>query len=147
MRRFVVDASVALKAYFPDEEGHQQAQAVIRDYVMDHIELLVPPLFQSEVANGVLVAVRMGRISEKLAYEILNQIENLTIPVETPPSFQEICRLAIEHGRSAYDATYLSLLNESSFLVTGDKKLYNALKGRMKQVVWIEEYQGEENFS
>ena len=78
MKCFVVDASVGLKAYFPDEEGHRQAQAVIRDYVMERIELLVPPLFQSEVTNGVLVAVRMGRISEKLAYEILNQ--NKEIP-------------------------------------------------------------------
>ncbi|HEX05227.1 MAG TPA: PIN domain-containing protein [Bacteroidetes bacterium] len=143
MRRFVVDASVALKAYFPDEEGHQQAQAVIRDYVMDHTELLVPPLFQPEIANGVLVAVRMGRISEELAYEILSQIENLNIPIATPPSPQEICRLAIEYGRSAYDATYLSLLDDTSFLVTGDKKLYNAIKDRMTKVVWIEEYRGK----
>ena len=146
MKCFVVDASVGLKAYFPDEDGHRQAQAVIRDYVMERIELLVPPLFQSEVTNGVLVAVRMGRISEKLAYEILNQIENLTIPVATPPRSQEIRRLAIEHGRSAYDATYLSLLSDSSFLLTGDKKLYNAIKDRIEQVVWIEEYQGEEDF-
>ena len=145
MKCFVVDASVGLKAYFPDEEGHRQAQAVIRDYVMERIELLVPPLFQSEVTNGVLVAVRMGRISEKLAYEILNQIENLIIPVATPPRSQEICRLAIEHGRSAYNATYLSVLNDSSFLLTGDKKLYNAIKDRIERVVWIEEYQGEED--
>ena len=143
MRRFVVDASVALKAYFPDEEGHQQAQAVIHDYVLDHTELLVPPLFQSEIANDVLVAVRMERISEELAYEILSQIENLNIPIATPPSPQEICRLAIEYGRSAYDATYLSLIDESSSLVTGDKKLYNAIKDRMTKVVWIEEYQGK----
>ena len=143
MKRFVVDASVALKAYFPDEEGHQQAQAVIHDYVMDHTELLVPPLFQSEIANGVLVAVRMGRISEELAYEILSQIEDLNIPIVTPPSPQEMCRLAIKYGCSAYDATYLSLVDESCHLVTGDKRFYNAIKDRMKRVMWIEEYQGK----
>lgn len=144
MRHLVVDASVALKAYFPDEEGHQQAQAVIRDYVMDRTELLVPPLFRSEIANGALVAVRMERISEELAYEILSQIEDLNIPVATPPSPQEICKLAIEYGRSAYDATYLALVNDPLFLVTGDKKLYHAMRDRTKRVIWIEDYQGEE---
>jgi len=43
MKRFVVAAGIGLKTYFPDEEGHRQVQAVIRDYVMERIELLVPP--------------------------------------------------------------------------------------------------------
>ena len=40
---------------------------------------------------------------------------------------------------SAYDATYVALADKSYILVTGDKKLYRALKGGGR-VKWIGDY-------
>jgi len=146
LKNFVTDASVILKAYFPDEEGHAQAQTLVRDWITGAIQIIAPPLLLAEVTNGILIAVRKGRISKGIAYEILQQIEDLSIPLQEPPSIREIFKIATNYDRTAYDATYLSLaMGPSTFiLLTGDKKLYHALEGRMKRIMWIEDYKGHQ---
>ena len=38
----VIDASVVLRGFFPDEEGHAEAQAIIRAYAQGEMELFAP---------------------------------------------------------------------------------------------------------
>jgi predicted nucleic acid-binding protein len=58
----IVDASVILTAFFPDETGQPQAQALIRAHALGTTELIAPHLLTHEVTNAVLQAVRRQRI-------------------------------------------------------------------------------------
>jgi len=139
----IVDASVVLRGFFPDEEGHAEAQALIRAYAQGEIELHAPTLLPYEVTNAVLQAIRRDRIGPEKGREILNAFEGLSIPM-VEVSWQQTLELARTHDRSAYDGAYLALAEETgSKLVTGDRRLYNAVKDRLPWVLWIKDYAPE----
>jgi predicted nucleic acid-binding protein len=132
----IVDASVILQAFFPDET-QDQAQAVIRDHVAGHIPLVAPTLILYEMTNAVVQAIRRGRITEEDGEAILTAIEGLGIEIE-PVAWQSMLSLAQRFDRSAYDAAYLALAEaRGEPLVTGDRRLYHALRDDWDQVLWI----------
>ncbi len=136
----VIDASVVLEAFFPDEEGHEKAQAIIRAYVQGEIELLVPALLPYEVTNAVLQAVRRSRIDLNKGREILQTFQGLGLPT-AEISWQRALELAYAYDRSAYDGAYLALAEETgSMLVTGDRRLYNAVRDHLPRLLWIADY-------
>ena len=92
-----------------------------------------------EVTNAVLVALRRERISKNRAHDILHAVNGLSIPVIDHPDTEEIFKIATKHILSAHDATCVALTTEPFTLITGDRKLYAALKGE-KEVMLIEEY-------
>ena len=139
----IVDASVVLRGFFPDEDGHAKAQALIRAYAQGEIELHAPTLLPYEVTNAVLQAIRRDGVGLEKGLEILTAFEGLGIPT-LDISWLQTLELARAHGRSAYDAAYLALAEESGRkLVTGDRRLYNAVKDRLPWVLWIEDYAPE----
>ena len=139
----IIDASVVLRGFFPDEAGHAEAQAIIRAYAQEEVELLAPTLLPYEVTNGVLQAIRRARIGLEKGREILTAFQGLGIPTMEAP-WQRALELARTYDRSAYDGAYLALAEETgSKLVTGDRRLYNAVKDHLSWVLWIEDYTRE----
>ena len=63
----VLDSGVLLKAYFPDEEGHREAQSLINDYARGNITFYAPSLITYEIINACLVASRMARFPKEKA--------------------------------------------------------------------------------
>ena len=50
--------------------------------------------------------------------------------------------MAQQFNRSAYDAAYLTLAeNLGTQLITGDRRLYNAVSAQLPWVLWIGDYQ------
>lgn len=141
LRKLALDASVVLKSYLP-EEGSAQAQAIFKDWALGHVELLAPALMPYEVTNALLVALRRGRIDEARAEEILGEFMRLRIPTQGLAGLEERAwALALEHQRTAYDAAYLALAEREGVpLITGDKRLYNAVKGKLQWVRWVGDY-------
>jgi predicted nucleic acid-binding protein len=136
----IVDASVVLAAFFPDED-QQQAQALIRDHVAGRVQLAAPTLLLYEVTNAVVQAMRRERIVEEQGSEILTSFEGLSIALE-PITWQQILPLAQRFGRSAYDAAYLALAEATGQgLVTGDQRMYKAVYEQLPWVRWIGDYQ------
>lgn len=136
----IVDASVVLRGFFPDEEGQAQAQALIREHVLGQLKLVAPSLLSYEVTNAVLQAVRRRRITEEQAWEILDAFENLGIEIRAVP-LQRTLALARRFDRSAYDAAYLALAEATNRpLITGDLRLYNAVHDHLDWVQWIGDY-------
>ena len=132
----IVDASVILSAFFPDEE-QAQAQALIREHVIGHVDLVAPTLLLYEVINAVVQARRRGRISDEQAENILSSFEGLGIAVR-PVDWRQILPMALRFDRSAYDAAYLALAEASNQpLVTGDRRMYNAVHAHLDWVQWI----------
>lgn len=136
----IVDASVILTAFFPDEINQPQAQALIRAYALGTVELRGPDLLSHEVTNAVLQAVRRRRVTLEIAQEILTAFEDLSLPLE-PVIPRQVLALAHRFERSAYDAAYLNLAESlNTQLVTGDQRLYNAVSPHLPWVVWIGDY-------
>ena len=136
----IIDASVVLRGFFPDEEGTAQAQALIRDYTLDAVELSAPTLLPHEVTNAVVQAVRRGRIDPQMGEDILSTFQELAIPT-VEPSLARMLEFARRYDRSAYDGAYLALADEQGTrLLTGDRRLYNAVREDLAWVVWLPDY-------
>ena len=135
----IVDASVVLSAFFPDED-QVQAQALIREHVIGRVELVAPTLLLYEVTNAVVQAQRRGRISDEQAGNVLTSFEGLRIALR-PVTWQQILPLALRFDRSAYDAAYLALAEITEQpLITGDRRLYNAVHEHLDWVQWMGDY-------
>jgi predicted nucleic acid-binding protein len=135
----IIDASVLLSAFFPDED-QPQAQALIREHVMGRVTLAAPTLLLYEVTNAIVQAQRRGRIRDEQAENVLTSFEGLGIALK-PVTWQQMLPLAVRFDRSAYDAAYLALaeLTERP-LITGDRRLYNAVNEHLDWVEWLADY-------
>lgn len=132
----IIDASVLLSAFFPDE-AQAQAQALLHAHASGRERLKAPILVVYEVTNAVWQAERRGRISSAQVDEILQTVAGLGIELLSL-DWGELLPLARQYNRSAYDAAYLTLAQRvGEPLVTGDKRLYNAVKGKLEWVTWL----------
>lgn len=135
----IVDANVLLHAFLPDEV-QPNAMAVVRHHVSGRLHLKAPALLPYELSNAVWQAERRGRISRDQADRIIESFANLDIEI-IPQSWGESLPLARRFGRSAYDAAYLTLAERlGEQFITGDERLYNAVKGKLDWVLWIGDY-------
>lgn len=135
----IVDSSVLFSAFFPDEV-QPQAQALIREHVARQQPLKAPDLLPYELTNAVWQAERRGRISRQQADQILDSMHGLEIEI-LPVRWAESLPLARQFERSAYDAAYLTLAERlGEKLITGDLRLYNAVKGKLDWVLWVGDY-------
>ncbi len=137
MKEIVVDASVVLRWFLPDEEGSEKVLGILRDLVSGEYHLFAPQLLFYEVMNGLLVAQRRGRVEEGTVLMALEGFMDLGVElVDISPLGDEICRLCLAYHCSAYDGSYLALAEsrEASF-VTADRKLYDKVK---KSLDWVE---------
>ncbi len=132
----IVDASVVLSAFFP-EEHQARSQALIREHLSGQSQLLGPTLLLYEVTNAILQAVRCKRISDEEAEALLATFAGLSIGLE-PVDGHHTLRLARRFGLSAYDAAYLALAEaRHEPLITGDLHLYRAVQQEPDWVRWI----------
>ena len=126
MRRFVLDASVAL-AWFIDPSVAPLA-ARIQRFLLQGDRAIVPHLWRPEVANGfvnahkrgVLTAVRITQAFAELDLLLAQSIENVThdLPI------QRVVTTAQNFGLTAYDAIYLETARELQVpLATLDRRL------------------------
>jgi predicted nucleic acid-binding protein len=135
----IVDANVVLRAFFPDE-AQSKAQAVIREHVAGRVHLMAPALLPYELSNAVWQAERRRRITPAQADEILLAMAGLDIEIVSQ-TWGVMLPLARLFDRSAYDAAYLTLAQDSGQpLLTGDLRLFNAVHGQLDWVLWIEDY-------
>jgi predicted nucleic acid-binding protein len=141
MKSFVVDASVVLKWYLPDEVGVSQALSLLADFIEGGLSLHAPDLIDYEFLNAMWVAGKMGRIRAEDRDAAVKNFLNIEITkTNIKELFESILAIATEYDRSCYDAAYLALAEVlESPLVTSDKRLYNAVKGKISSVAWIED--------
>ena len=106
---FVLDASVALSWCFEDE-GDDYALAVLDE--LRSSEAVVASLWPLEMANGLVVAERRGRIDGAGSARFMELVLSLPIvvdPVSRSRAFTVTHGLARTHGLSAYAAAYLEV--------------------------------------
>ena len=107
MTELVIDASVALAWCFGDERTEATASLLER---LQTDAAAVPSLWHLEVANGLALAERRGRITPAESAELIALLEMIEIVVDgdTPArAFTRVLDLAREERLTAYDAAYL----------------------------------------
>lgn len=122
---FVVDASTTMAWCFEDE-ATTETDAILDRLRQDHA--LVPPLWEYEVANVLLVAERRTRTTEFQSTRFLALLSQLPIHVSLlpQPAFA-LTAIGRRHHLSAYDSAYLELASrEGVALASQDNKLRRA---------------------
>lgn len=139
MKELVIDASVILKWYLPDEEFAPKALNILHRHVSGEIALCAPTILPYEILNALLVAERKGRVNEEVTQSAFNAFLDLEINFLNPfIDYPDIISPARSFNRSVYDASYLAVAEKRNFdFVTGDKRLYNAVRKKLKWVQWI----------
>lgn len=138
----MADASVILRAYFPDE-ATPQAQQLMLDYARGQVNLYAPRLLFLELFNAILVAARRGRIDRPTLHRLAEEVSLLQIGwVDVENHGYQILALGKELSLTSYDASYvLSAQLKGCRLVTADQRLYNATRHRFPFVLLLENYQ------
>jgi predicted nucleic acid-binding protein len=136
--RLVVDASVAVKWFLPEVHS----KAALRT-LNENIELVAPDLIWGEVGNDVWKRWRLGEIGSDSARTLLSDFRRAPLRISESKMLMEAAwDIAEGFDRSIYDSLYLALaaITDCS-LVTADRKLYNAFKGKPSQarLVWVED--------
>jgi predicted nucleic acid-binding protein len=125
--RFVLDASVALGAFFKDE---QDAYSLAVLATLDAAHAVVPALWHLELGNILGRAVKAGRISAgdlNISWQRLGCLGIQVLP--TPDDARLWAERSVEWNLSAYDACYLDLARQQRLpLATKDAPLAAAAK-------------------
>ena len=126
MNRFVLDASVAI-AWVARTQVDPYAAAV-QLHVASGWRAIVPPLWQLEVANGLLMNERRGTLTAADADRGLLDLETFLVSRaevdQTPAAIREVANLARAYQLTVYGAAYLELAKRKSVpLATLDKGL------------------------
>lgn len=142
MEKIVIDASVALKWQFIDEQDTEFASTILSDFVKNKIKLLAPSIFSYEIVSAILVAFSKGRISEDKGMKAINYNLNLGIElIDFYPLIQQTFSISKTYRISAYDSSYIALAQkEECSFYTGDKRLFNSLRGKIESIKWIGDY-------
>lgn len=107
MNRMVLDPSVALSWFFRDEET---AESLAIHALTDTHQLVVPPHWFAEVANGIRQGERRGRPDPADLPRFLDLLGQLDFAIDALKPFSQfnlILPLAREYNLTVYDAAYL----------------------------------------
>jgi predicted nucleic acid-binding protein len=126
----VLDASFTLAWIFPGE-----ATAEIQQ-VFDQIDAagcIVPQIWRLEVANGLTVAVRRGRVSAVFRAQAIKVLEFTPITIDSETNdraWAATLQLADRFQLTPYDASYLEVAHRLALpLATSDRRLRAAAAG------------------
>ena len=123
---FVLDASVPISWFFPDEH-HTHEEAAWRRIARE--SAIVPIHWWFEIRNSMLVAERRGRMSQASVSRALDRLSTLRITTAPRPKDKGVFAIARGHRLTFYDAVYLELAHrESVALATLDGELIKAAR-------------------
>ena len=137
MSEVVVDASVAVKWFFP--ELHASAA---RRLLGGRRTLLAPDLIWVEVGNVLWKRVQRAEIAPGVARDMLGEFKRF--PLETyaaKPLLESAWSLAVSYRISVYDGLYLALaISRNGKLITADRPFHDTVKAGplASTIVWIE---------
>jgi predicted nucleic acid-binding protein len=120
----VLDASVAVKWYIP-EEGSAAARALLDTPAL----FIAPALLLAEVTNVLWKKVRRGEIERDDARTIAAHLctESLIDYRAVQPLTEAALDIALQFGQTVYDALYLALAAaEDTQMVTADSRLFRS---------------------
>jgi len=125
MNLVVRDASVALRAVYPNEEGHEDVIARLGEVVPAGIEPVAPDVFPYEVG----ISIRRG--SGTGAERVTLMLDALQLVRLIRPSIEALGRAQASSAKlTFYDAAYVALAEDLGTIVwTEDQAILKAAPG------------------
>jgi predicted nucleic acid-binding protein len=121
---FVLDASLVLSWCFRDEQTSLSTHVL---KLLKTDRAIAPALLPFELASGLRIAERRGRITSEEQQIFLEILQRLPIAIDERPLVwlcQQIIPVSQRYGVTAYDAAYLELaIREGLPLATLDTQL------------------------
>lgn len=140
MKRFVLDASVAIKWILPEDQEpfSEEAKLLLEQGARGEIRFSVPDIFWAEISNVIWKSLRRGKLNGAEALEAMKDLMALEVQVaQTREFLPSAFETAIESKIAVYDACYVELANRLDVpLVTADQSLYLKTAATLP-VVWI----------
>ncbi len=131
MKRYVIDASVAVKWYIP-EPLSEPAGRYLKELRERRAVLTSPDLIIAEIGNVVWKKLKSEELSLKESRMIVDAISAF-FPAKLCPAsglLPAALEIAAATGLTVYDSLYLALAaNSEAALVTADKKLAQSASG------------------
>lgn len=125
----VIDCSVTMAFLLSDEQPISLKKLI---HIFKTQPMIVPTIWNYEVANVLVMAERKKRINESDLIDIKMILEGLGIVKDMASdenTLRETLSLAREHQLTVYDAAYLELaMRKHAALATFDQTLQNAAK-------------------
>lgn len=138
MRRYVVDASVAIKWFVP--EIHSDA-ALRAQHAGTHLH--IPAFMVLELGNVLAKKIRRSELTPRDGETILKEIKQLPLQRHADERlFTVAYLLALDTHRSLYDCLYLALAETvDGIMVTADHKFFASITDGPygRRVMWVED--------
>jgi predicted nucleic acid-binding protein len=138
VRRYVVDASVAVKWFVPEIHS---AAALRSRYGGSHLH--IPAFMILELGNILAKKIRRNELTPRDGDTILREIKGLPLQRHADERlFSAAYRLALVTRSSLYDCLYLALAEAiDGVMVTADRKFVTALADGPygRRVMWVED--------
>jgi predicted nucleic acid-binding protein len=137
-----VDASVVLKLVLNETDSHL-AEALWRSWLISGIQPAGPCLLPFEVTAVLRKHVHRGTITTEYGLAALRQVMAFDVTLLSFPDLHERAwALASDLNRPfTYDAHYLAPAeNLGCEYWTADKRLYQAVRGRLSWVRWLGDF-------
>lgn len=120
MAELVVDASVVVKWYIP-EQSHEQARALRDDYLDGTHDLVAPALMPFEAVNALRYS---GQYDEDRLVDASETLPEYGVELVAYRDLHSVAEIATELDVTIYDASYLALAAEmDSVVYTADGTL------------------------
>jgi len=124
IRRYVVDAGVAAKWYFPEPLSERAVLLLER-----RTEIFAPDILLVEIAQLAWKRARRGEIGEAVADRIVAELRK--VPFDLKPTAELVTAalpFALHRGFTLTDAFYIALAVQSGCpVITADRRLHDAL--------------------
>jgi len=141
-RRVVVDASVLVKWFVP-EEFSDRAEAILNDHLDARVTVAAPSYALLELANALrkhVVRGVMGPGEAGEAFSLLLEMDIEFVEVDGELA-REALGYALDNGVTVYDAYYIVLARRlGTVFYTADEKLLRQLRGREPVARHVAEY-------
>ncbi len=128
----VLDASMALSWLFERETAAEQARSLVVLESLEQDAAIVPPLWQSEVLNALLVGERRRVVKPAQSAAYLTALGRLPISFDSAAPdarTDSVMSVGRQHDLTAYDATYLELATRTGGpLASFDRRLAKAAR-------------------
>lgn len=107
----VLDASTAAAFVLSDEDLHAAADACLAALQSQNVQLIAPPLFESEFDGILRRRVYTGKSTPQAAAAALHVVDGLQIEIVYDPATRVLARSIGErlNRMRVYDATYAAL--------------------------------------
>jgi len=143
-REAVVDCSVSVAWFLPDERSELSAQ-LLRVVMRREVQVVVPELWHYEMLDALRTAVLRGRISEDQALGAVDGLRRARVETVSTDNqgLAVVLRTAMQLDLSVYDAAYVSLAeSRGTDLVSADRGILR-LRPRVPRIRSLPDFCGE----